>query len=312
MSDVQPMHLQGEVPLIRADAADVDFAGAKKEFGRQLTDWGFMALEVPGIGAEVAELGRLFTAACRSTSPRITDYAYTEIPQRAVGGNHGYFQFHSEVPRLAGGVADPKEFLHVSGAMLEDQPPGAGGLLRAFPDLGQRARSIFETSFGLALRFGELVRHFLPDDTPDLELNRHSTILRMIHYRVTDGREVLAHEHSGIQMLGIQLPPSDQGLQYVLHDGTWVEPVLSGTDVLLCNIGRMLTDASGHRYRPSTHRVHNTVARDGDYERWSSVLFVHPDHEARQWQVTPDGVVVRDETWGDFVRSRVSGLGIDP
>jgi hypothetical protein len=306
------MPLRGEVPVVRTGAIGEDFPAAAREFERQLTDWGFMALEVPGIGAEVAELGSLFAEACKSTSPVLADYSYTKIPQRATGGNHGYFQFHEEVPRLAGGVPDPKEFLHVSGAMLEDVPAGSAALLRAFPQLGERAASIFDVAFRLALRFGTLIRGLLPDGAPELGLDPHSTILRTIHYRVSDGREVLAHEHSGIQMLGIQLPPSDQGLQYVLHDGTWVEPVLAGTDILLCNIGRMLTDASGERYRPSTHRVHNTAARDGEYERWSSVLFVHPDHEARQWQVTPDGVVVRDETWGDFVRARVSGLGIDP
>jgi hypothetical protein len=306
------MHLQGEVPVVHTARAEQDFPAAAPDLAGQLTDWGFMALEVPGIGVEVADLGKAFSAACAAAEPRMSDYSYKLVPQRATGGNHGFFQFHSEVPRLAGGVPDPKEFLHVSGAMLDDVPAGSAAVLQAFPELGERARAVFTKSYRLAMLFGDLIRGLLPGDAPDLGLDRHSTILRTIHYRVSDGREVLAHEHSGIQMLGLQLPPSDQGLQYVLHDGTWVEPVLAGTDVVLCNIGRMLTDASGGKYRPSTHRVHNSAPRDSGYERWSTVLFIHPDHEARQWRVTPDGVRVLDETWGDFVRSRVSGLGIDP
>jgi hypothetical protein len=306
------MHLQGKVPVIRPATAEQDFPPAASDFAGQLTDWGFMALEVPGIGAEVADLGKAFATACAAAEPRMSDYSYQQVPQRATGGNHGFFQFHSEVPRLSGGVPDPKEFLHVSGAMLDDVPSGSGALLAAFPELGGQARAVFEKTYRLAVLFGDLVRGLLPGDPPELGLDPHSTILRLIHYWVTDGREVLAHEHSGIQMLGLQLPPSDQGLQYVLHDGTWVEPVLAGTDVVLCNIGRMLTEASGDRYRPSTHRVHNSAPREGAYERWSSVLFIHPDHEARQWRVGPDGVTVSDRTWGDFVRDRVSGLGIDP
>lgn len=110
-------------------------------------------------------------------------------------------------------------------------------------------------------------------------------------------------------MLGLQLPPTDQGLQYVLHHGTWAEPAIAHTDVVLCNIGRMLSMASAGRFRPSTHRVHRSDASDTGYERLSSVLFAYPPHLAHQWRVTSDGdLEVLDPTWGDFIADRFAGL----
>ncbi|MFD0392620.1 phosphoribosylaminoimidazolesuccinocarboxamide synthase [Streptomyces nogalater] len=98
-------------------------------------------------------------------------------------------------------------------------------------------------------------------------------------------------------------------MQYVLHDGTWVEPVIAHTDVVLCNIGRMLAQASDGRFRPSTHRVHRPDTQAG-YERLSAVLFAYPPHDARQWRITTDGhLTVLDATWADFIADRFSGLG---
>ncbi|MFF7091075.1 2OG-Fe(II) oxygenase family protein [Streptomyces rubradiris] len=285
---------------------------AAGEIRTQLTDWGFMAVEVPGIGARVEALTRGFFEACDSAAPRLSDYAYERVPQISSGGTHGFFPYLSEVPRLAAGVADPKEFIHVSGAMIADRPPGAAAVLRAFPGFGEAATGVFDTAFALVRLFAEVIHGMLPPNAPPLELSRDAANLRVIRYRDTGGREVLAHEHSGIQLLGLQLPPDDQGLQYVLHDGTWVEPVIAHTDVVLCNVGRMLAAASDGRFRPSTHRVHRTDTRPG-YERLSAVLFAYPPHDARQWRITADGhLTVLDSTWADFIADRFAGLGSTP
>ncbi|MEU8386352.1 hypothetical protein [Streptosporangium sp. NPDC048865] len=306
--DVPPMELSGRVPVVRADELDADMQKAAEAISDQLTGWGFMAAEVPGIGARVRVMMEEFASACRSSEPRLADYAQSSVPQLAVGGTHGFFPYNSEIPRLANGVPDPKEFIHVSGALLADQPPGAGDVMRAFPAFGAAANDVFDTAFRLISLFGEVVRGMMPPGTPELDLSREATNLRVIRYRDVGDREVLAHEHSGIQMLGLQLPPSDQGLQYVLHDGTWVEPVIAGTDVVLCNIGRMLTSASDDRFRPSTHRVH-TKPMPAGYERLSSVLFAYPPHKAPQWKMIDGELVTLDETWGDFIENRFQGLG---
>ncbi|MFF5439160.1 hypothetical protein [Streptomyces achromogenes] len=285
---------------------------AAGEIRTQLTDWGFMAVEVPGIGARVEALTRAFSEACDSAGPRLSDYAYERVPQISSGGTHGFFPYLSEVPRLAAGVADPKEFIHVSGAMIADRPPGAAAVLGAFPRFGEAATGVFDTAFTLVRLFAGVIHGMLPPNAPPLRLARDAANLRVIRYRDTGGREVLAHEHSGIQLLGLQLPPSDQGLQYVLHDGTWVEPVIAGTDVVLCNIGRMLASASDGRFRPSTHRVHRPDTQEG-YERLSAVLFAYPPHDARRWRITTDGhLTVLDSTWADFIADRFAGLGSTP
>ncbi|WP_182876399.1 isopenicillin N synthase family oxygenase [Microbispora sp. H10670] len=306
--DVTPMELSGRVPSIRLHELDADMQSAAEDIGLQLTKWGFMAAEVPGIGERVETMMNQFASACASTEPSLADYAFEAVPQLSVGGTHGFFPYNSEIPRLANGVPDPKEFIHVSGAMISDQPPGAGDVLRAFPEFGASATEVFGIAFRLISLFGEVVRGMMPPGTPELDLSRDATNLRVIHYRDVGDREVLAHEHSGIQMLGLQLPPSDQGLQYVLHDGTWVEPVIAKSDVVLCNIGRMLTSASDGRFRPSTHRVHTKPMPPG-YKRLSSVLFAYPPHKARQWKMVDGEMTTLNATWGDFINNRFQGLG---
>ena len=306
--EIAPFNLAGSVPVLRVDQLDQDMAEAAPAIAEQLTGWGFMAAEVPGIGARVRSMMHSFAAACGSVEPRLSTYEYRSVPQLSNGGTHGFFPYNSEVPRLANGVPDPKEFIHVSGAMLADRPPGAAAVLRAFPEFGGQAAEVFDLAFRLISLFGETIRSMMPAGTPPLDLSRDATNLRVIYYSDVNGREVLAHEHSGIQMLGLQLPPSDQGLQYVLHDGTWVEPVIANTDIVLCNIGRMLTAASEGQFRPSTHRVHRGDTGPG-YQRLSSVLFAYPSHQARQWRMTGTGPVTLDRTWGDFIADRFRGLG---
>ncbi len=307
---VERVVLAGRVPVIGTEDPAADMRAATGQIGRQLTDWGFMAVEVPGVGDRAARLTARFAEACQSTDPALADYAFSRTPQLAKGSTQGFFPYNSEVPRLANGVPDPKEFIHLSGALLADRPQGAGAVLRAFPDLGAAAVEVFDLAFTLISLFGEAIRSLMPAGTPEFSLSRDATNLRVIYYRDVRGREVLAHEHSGIQMLGLQLPPSDQGLQYVLHDGTWVEPEIAGTDVVLCNIGRMLTSASNGRFRPSTHRVHCADTGEG-YTRTSSVMFAYPPHLQRQWKACEDGIRTLDETWGDFIENRFAGLG-DP
>jgi hypothetical protein len=303
------MQLSGVAPLIRASELDADMQSATEVITTQLAEWGFMAVEVPGINKKVEQLLGSFASACASNSPKLSDYVYTSVPQISSCGNHGFYPFYSEVPRLAQGIADPKEFIHVSGAMLNDRPLGASQVLDAFPAFRNAASEVFDIAFRLISLFGNIVCTTMPKGTPEFNLSRDATNLRVIHYNNIDGREVIAHEHSGIQMLGLQLPPSDQGLQYVLHDGTWVEPVIAKTDIVLCNIGRMLTSASGGKIRPSTHRVHCLNTQPG-YERWSSVLFAYPPHEAQQWAIANETFTKFDSTWGDFIRNRVVGLQV--
>jgi hypothetical protein len=305
------MQLSGIVPMVRINEPERDMKSAQGAIATQLADWGFMAVEVPGIGEKVEKMMNEFALACSSTEPSLSEYEFSRVPQIANGGTHGFFPYLSEVPRLAKGVADPKEFIHVSGAMLDDQPPGAGDVLRVFPEFGATAREVFGIAFKVISCFGEVIRGIMPPGTPDFDLSRDATNLRVIYYRDVGDREVLAHEHSGIQMLGLQLPSSDQGLQYVLHDDTWVEPVIAKTDIVLCNIGRMLTSASSSQFRPSTHRVHCS-ATGGSYTRLSSVMFAYPPHKARQWQMADGNLKMLDSTWGDFIANRFEGLGKQP
>lgn len=117
-------------------------AAVTKAIRSQLTGWGFMAAEVPGIGARVEAMINKFVTACASTEPSLSDYTHKTVPQLAAGGTDGFFPYNSDIPRLANGVPDPKEFIHVSGAMISDQPPEAGAVrTRSTPLPGRPARS---------------------------------------------------------------------------------------------------------------------------------------------------------------------------
>lgn len=313
MNTVEILPLVGSVPVVEANSINADIERASSDFSHQLADWGFIALEIPGIHNANAKVMESFGLACQSATPTLMDYVYTRVPQLAVGGNHGFFPMFSEIPRLAHGVADPKEFLHISGAIIEDLPPGSGAVLEAFSDFGQSAKRLFDLGFNVASSIGRIICNIMTDEASiDLGLSRHSSILRLVHYLVSDRRNILAHEHSGIQMLGVQFPPSDGGLQYILNDGRWVEPEIAHTDIVLCNVGRMLTSASAGRFRPSTHRVHKSSTGRA-YERWSNVLFCHPDHRSPQWVIREgsQSITVLDSLWGEFVGDMVRGLGIE-
>lgn len=301
------MELSRQIPTVPLDHIGTQIAVFSDSLRQQLADWGFMAVNVPGIREHSDAFMADFRAACNSQDPALAAYSHEKVPQISSSGNHGYFPFYSEIPRLAAGVADPKEYMHISGWMINDQPPGAAAVFRSFPRFGASARSTFDASFDLVQSFARVIHNLLPAGSPDLSPSYQSSILRVVRYNNVDGRRILAHEHSGIQMLGIQLPPSDQGLQYILNDGNWVEPILAGTDVVLCNIGRMLAFASGNYLRPSTHRVHQDNP-EVNYERLSAVLFVYPDHSARQWTIRQGEVVWQEATWGDFVRDRFRAI----
>lgn len=304
---VELLDLRTQVPVI--DGSDVHPGEShREEFLGQLISLGFLAFELPGIGQRVDQLHREFGLLCDADSRLLNRISPQLLPQSGNGGNHGYFRYGSEVPRLANGVADPKEFIHVSGAMLDDQPRGSHLPISLFPEFGRVAGSVYSAAFDLAESFAAFLTEAIRSSR-SISLRRDATILRVIRYRNSPDREILAHEHSGIQMLGVQLPPSEQGLQYLLPDGRWVEPLLSGTDIVLVNIGRMLSYASGGSLQPSVHRVMATEDNPASH-RFSSVLFAHPDHREEMWRVQEGDLTTDSGTWGDFVHKRLEGLGI--
>src|SRR6266851_134474 len=96
---VRLMPLAGRVPVVTSRSPDEDFKASASDFAGQLNEWGFMAFEIPGINDRITALHSAFGAACQSRSPRLTDFHYISVPQLG-GGNHGFFPFASEIPRL--------------------------------------------------------------------------------------------------------------------------------------------------------------------------------------------------------------------
>ena len=72
--DITPLELAGRVPVIRPDQPEAAMAAAADAIRGQLLGWGFMAAEVPGIGARVRSMMDSFAAACASTDPSLATY----------------------------------------------------------------------------------------------------------------------------------------------------------------------------------------------------------------------------------------------
>jgi len=162
------MPLAGIVPTVRISDLEADMKTAADAIQAQLNRLGFQCRwRCPASGARVRTMMDGFLAACGSTAPesgrlRVLVGAadlqrrYPWLPSRTTPKFHGW-------PTV---FPDPKEFIHVSGAMLADRPAGAGALLRAFPEFGDAASGVFALAFTLISQFGEVIRGMLPAGTP--------------------------------------------------------------------------------------------------------------------------------------------------
>jgi isopenicillin N synthase-like dioxygenase len=229
-------------------------------------------------------------------------FALPEDRKQAIAMRHagkawrGFFPVGAE---LTSGRPDLKEGLYFGAETELDRPLHGRNL---FPDAdvpGMRAavlsymdclRSLAQQVMrGVAVALGHESEYFATGLTVDPTI-----LFRIFHYPpqppAYDGWGV--GEHTDYGLLTLLLQDSSGGLQVRTSDG-WIDaPPIEGTFV--CNIGDMLAQLSGGRYRSTPHRVRNTSGRD----RYSFPFFFDPSFDAH--------VPPRPGTYGDYLTAKVA------
>ncbi len=103
-------------------------------------------------------------------------------------------------------------------------------------------------------------------------------LLRAIHYPATpDADQIWAAEHTDIDLFTILPRATAEGLQVKNQQGEWID-VKVPENAFIVNCGDMMENITNGEFHSGLHRV---IAKQGDYERYSMVLFIHPKSEDR-------------------------------
>lgn len=109
-------------------------------------------------------------------------------------------------------------------------------------------------------------------------------LMRAIHYPASPPKDRLwAAEHTDIDLYTILPRATADGLQVRNQEGEWVD-VKVPEGAFIVNGGDMLENLTNGEFRSGPHRV---VAKEGGYERYSLVLFVHPKSQDRLDPLSP-------------------------
>jgi isopenicillin N synthase-like dioxygenase len=110
------------------------------------------------------------------------------------------------------------------------------------------------------------------------------TLLRVLHYPPLTGAQqpgsIRAAAHTDINLLTILPAATEPGLQVLGKESDWID-VPCDFGLLIVNIGDMLSEASGHYYPSTQHRVLNPVGEAAKKSRVSLPLFLHPRRDIK-------------------------------
>jgi len=197
---------------------------------------------------------------------------------------------------------DIKEFYHYfpgSSRCPTSCQPVTEQLAFAMRTLAETLLSWIEANAPLAVK----LRFSMPL-TEMIKESEH-TLFRLIHYPPLTGNEpegaVRAAAHGDINLLTVLPAATAEGLQVKDKMGNWLDvPVNPGWIVV--NIGDMLSEASGHYYPSTLHRVINPTGEAAKASRLSMPLFLHPRPEVK----------LSDRYTADSYRAeRFAELGLD-
>ncbi|HEU4348903.1 MAG TPA: 2-oxoglutarate and iron-dependent oxygenase domain-containing protein [Actinoplanes sp.] len=241
------------------------------EIGAACRDSGFFY--ITGHGVPTSLLTRLESASRAFFALPVE--AKQEIAM-ARGGRawRGYFPVGAE---LTSGRPDLKEGLYFGTELGRDDPRPLHGpnlFPRQVPELRGAVLDYLDAMSAVAQSVLRAVAVSLDLDRDFFATGytaEPTVLFRIFHYPPSAagaGGEWGVGEHTDYGLLTLLAQDIHGGLQ-VRTPGGWVDaPPLPGTFV--CNIGDMLADVSGGRYRSTPHRVLNTSGTSGSRSRSSS------------------------------------------
>jgi len=214
--------------------------------------------------------------------------------------------------------ADFKEYLHIGRALLPDEHIRTGIL----PNIWSKEMELEKPMLDVLATLSEYVETLseafslclgAPKELLQNRTKDGDTMLRVIHYPAgcPEG-QVWAAAHTDIDLYTILPRATEKGLQLQNKEGKWID-VLVPDDAVVVNCGDMLESMSNGEFRSSVHRV---VASDTTKERYSMVLFIHPEQNASvgplPYNIQKTGGVRRyaEATRQELLEERLADLGI--
>jgi isopenicillin N synthase-like dioxygenase len=174
-------------------------------------------------------------------------------------------------------VKDRKEFYHIGretslpANIWPEEPSFKNAMVTLFTELEQYVvplqRAIIET-------INQRTQLKVDPDFLNHTTKTGDSLLRALYYPLFPELKPIywAAPHTDIDYLAILPYATEKGLQ-VEVDGQWLNVVVPD-DAFIVNIGDMLENLSNGLFISAKHRV---VAQETNKERFSMVLFVHPD-----------------------------------
>ncbi|WP_225410538.1 2-oxoglutarate and iron-dependent oxygenase domain-containing protein [Stigmatella hybrida] len=288
MSEVRVLH-RSDVPCldILAYREKGDASGQVERARQALETLGFLVLERSPIDPELVKrcyaIGKEFFSLPLEKKLEID---HRSVDQKAFG-DVGYYSYLTETA-MNHAQADLKEFIHLGPLIDAAHPMSAHYPLNPWPTVPTEFRPLFEKLFRQLTECAHLVLRLVGTvagmDTHALDNvvldGKH--VLRMLHYPAVEERRAAqgamrAAPHTGINMIGLQLPASHPGLQFCTPAGEWVVLDSELQDYTTVNIGEILAMIKGGGLRPTLHQVVNPQTGTDPASRWAIVFFFVPN-----------------------------------
>ena len=247
-----------------------------KELYQALSEVGFFAVINTGVDPEILNAGY---QAC---------YGFFSLPLEQkmqindplLNGQRGYVPGESAKGAATG---DFKEFYHVGRERDPKELESLGIVPNIWPknfNLKQPLCALYSAleNYGIVLEMAIAEAIGVPSDHFTQMTRDGELLLRAIHYPANPPKDRLwASEHTDIDLLTILPCATADGLQVQNKQGEWID-IRVPENAFIVNGGDMLENITNGEFRSGVHRV---VAKDGSYERYSIVLFVHPRSQDR-------------------------------
>ncbi|SRR5581483_6458736 len=242
-----------------------------QELYQALSEVGFFAVVNTGVDPQILDAGY---QACFDFF-RLSQEQKMRVNDPQLCGQRGYVPGECAKGAASG---DFKEFYHVGRTRDSEELKALGILPNIWPEnfdlqnpLCALHSVLEEHSVLLERAIAEAIgvrNDLFTEMTRDGDL-----LLRAIHYPANPPQGRLwASEHTDIDLLTILPCATADGLQVLNKQGEWID-VRVPPNAFIVNGGDMLENITNGEFRSGLHRV---VAKDGNYERYSIVFFIHP------------------------------------
>lgn len=271
--------MSSQVPVLDLRRFETDLQQLAREAGDAYREYGFCGFSNHGIpDSVIADAYHVFQQFFALPLEE-------KLPYRSkAGGQRGYTPFGVEQARDQS-IPDLKEFWHV-GREMQDINPWPDILEpnpwpREVNGFRDKAYTLYQALDGLGGRILQLIALGLGLEQTWFadRVKLGNSVLRAIHYPPILDKQtpaVRAARHEDINLITLLIGSSEEGLQILARDGSWI-PVTSIPGTIVVNIGDMMKRLTNHVLPSTPHRVVNPPGLKSGQPRYSIPFFMHPN-----------------------------------